>query len=167
MFVIPPLDCFICFCQEHSSHLDKLQNKNKKYWLEKVSCYRTFCEHWYHEKQRSQKNRTKLYKFPLSRFLTFLEAPPFGATQRQFSENICSEHDLRSRIFGTFVACQNIRFPSLFAAGCVSRETSPAAKSEEKRMFSQARISCLPASPRIFEHLKKWYNCSFLTDFLP
>ena len=23
-------------------------------------------------------------------------------TQRQFSENICSEHDLRSRIFGTF-----------------------------------------------------------------
>ena len=24
-------------------------------------------------------------------------------TQRQFSENICSEDDLRSRIFGTFV----------------------------------------------------------------
>ena len=24
-------------------------------------------------------------------------------TQRQFSENICSEEDLRSRIFGTFV----------------------------------------------------------------
>ena len=26
-----------------------------------------------------------------------------GGTQRQFSENICSEDDLRSRIFGTFV----------------------------------------------------------------
>ena len=36
------------------------------------------------------------------------------------------------------VACENIRFSSLFAAGDVSRETFPAAKSEEKRMFSQA-----------------------------
>ena len=27
----------------------------------------------------------------------------FGGTQRQFSENICSEDDLRSRIFRTFV----------------------------------------------------------------
>ena len=26
-----------------------------------------------------------------------------GGTQRQFSENICSENDLRSRMFGTFV----------------------------------------------------------------
>ena len=32
-------------------------------------------------------------------------------------------------------------FSSLFAAGDVSRETSPAAKSEEKRMFSQASRS--------------------------
>ena len=29
------------------------------------------------------------------------------------------------------------------------------------------KISCLPASPRIFEHLKKWYICPFLTDFYP
>ena len=37
------------------------------------------------------------------------------------------------------LACENIRFSSLFATGDVSRgETSPAAKSEEKRMFSQA-----------------------------
>ena len=43
------------------------------------------------------------------------------------------------------VACENIRFSSLFAVGEVShgvgsppRETSPATKSEEKRMFSQA-----------------------------
>ena len=36
------------------------------------------------------------------------------------------------------LACENIRFSSLFAAGDVLRETSPAAKSEEKRMFSQA-----------------------------
>ena len=33
------------------------------------------------------------------------------------------------------VACENIRCSSLFAAGNVSRETSPAAKSEEKRLF--------------------------------
>ena len=36
------------------------------------------------------------------------------------------------------IACENIRFSSLFAAGDVSRETFPSAKSEEKRMFSQA-----------------------------
>ena len=36
------------------------------------------------------------------------------------------------------LACENIRFPSLFAPGDVSRETSLAAKSVEKRMFSQA-----------------------------
>ena len=36
----------------------------------------------------------------------------------------------------SILACENIRFSSLFAAG--ARETSPAAKSEEKRMFSQA-----------------------------
>ena len=30
--------------------------------------------------------------------------PIFRGTQRQFSENICSEDDLRSRIFRTFVA---------------------------------------------------------------
>ena len=47
---------------------------------------------------------------------------------------------------GIDIACENIRFSSLFAAGDVSlllvppRETSPAAKSEEKRMFSQASI---------------------------
>ena len=44
----------------------------------------------------------------------------FRGTQRQFLENICSEDDLRSRIFGN-ICC---------------------------------KISCLPASPRIFEHLK-------------
>ena len=37
------------------------------------------------------------------------------------------------------LACENIRFSSLFPAGDVSRETSPAAKSEEKRMFSQPK----------------------------
>ena len=29
------------------------------------------------------------------------------------------------------------------------------------------KISCLPASPRGFEHLKNLYNCPFLTDFYP
>ena len=43
-------------------------------------------------------------------------------------------------LFFFFLACKNIHFSSLFAAGDVSlppREVSPAAKSEEKRMFSQ------------------------------
>ena len=38
------------------------------------------------------------------------------------------------------LACENIRFSRLFAAGDVLRETSPTAKSEEKRIFSQANV---------------------------
>ena len=41
------------------------------------------------------------------------------------------------------IACENIRFSSLYAAGDVSRETSPATKSEEKRMFSQAIVNII------------------------
>ena len=41
------------------------------------------------------------------------------------------------------VACENIRFSLLFAAGDVSHETCPAAKSKEKRTFSQA-IALVP-----------------------
>ena len=39
---------------------------------------------------------------------------------------------------GGKLACENIRFSSLFAVGDVSRNV-PAEKSEEKRMFSQTR----------------------------
>ena len=38
------------------------------------------------------------------------------------------------------IACEDIRFSSLFVADDVSRETSSATKSEEKRMFSQAMV---------------------------
>ena len=41
------------------------------------------------------------------------------------------------------LACEIIRFSSLFAAWDVSRDMSPAAKSEEKRMFSQATVGYL------------------------
>ena len=52
-------------------------------------------------------------------------------------------NDLRGNknYFELAVACENIRFSSLFAPGDVSRETFPAAKSEEKRMFSQAKLA--------------------------
>ena len=58
-------------------------------------------------------------------------------------KHVLPQKRLRGRLpisFGTAnaVACQNIRFSSLFAAGDVSGETSQAAKNEEKRMFSQA-----------------------------
>ena len=39
------------------------------------------------------------------------------------------------------LACENSRFSSLLAAGDVSRETSLAARSECKRLFSQAKIA--------------------------
>ena len=35
--------------------------------------------------------------------MDWLQALYFRGTQGQFSENICSEDDLRARIFGTFV----------------------------------------------------------------
>ena len=48
--------------------------------------------------------------------------------------------------FPICLTCENIRFSSLFAAGGVSRggtrETSTAARGEEKRMFSQPSICC-------------------------
>ena len=66
-----------------------------------------------------------------------LEVPncilPFPrGTQRQFSENICSEYDLRSRIFRN-ICCKTV---------------------------------CLPASPRIFEHLNTTILAHF-NGFLP
>ena len=51
------------------------------------------------------------------------------------------------KIPGFVLACENIRFSSLFAAGDVSCETSPAAKSVEKQMFSQARFLCMRFLP--------------------
>ena len=53
---------------------------------------------------------------------------------------------------GRFLACENIRFSSPFTAGEVSREKSPAAKSEmEKRMFSQDPFLLAPRKGRIGE----------------
>ena len=51
------------------------------------------------------------------------------------------------------IACENIRLSSLFAAGDVSRETSPAAKSVEKRMFSQATVNNRPTRTRAWSHI--------------
>ena len=61
-------------------------------------------------------------------------------TQRQFSENICWEDDLRSRIFGTFfvkfIAC----LPLL---------------GRRKLLVAREKKPLVPrVSPRIFEHLK-------------
>ena len=60
----------------------------------------------------------------------------WGATEGSpFSKAVLHSPDPDLRL-----ACKNIRFSSLFAAWDVS---SPAAKSEEKRMFSQANLRCL------------------------
>ena len=75
----------------------------------------------------------------------------------------CIKFDCRSlkwARFGTVVACENIRFSSLFVDG----DVSPGAKSEEKRMFSQARTDrrwpwLLPTSEFLF-----WFkveSCGF------
>ena len=55
-----------------------------------------------------------------------------------------AEQALRNCYARLALACENIRFSSLVADGDDSRggnETSPVAKSEEKRMFSQARLA--------------------------
>ena len=61
----------------------------------------------------------------------------FNIAQKNTNElgpawHIAGNHCIREQ---KKIACENIRFFSLFAAG----ETSPAAKREEKRMFSQAK----------------------------
>ena len=50
-------------------------------------------------------NRAANENFPLQvlNFMAIENLKIFRGTQRQFSENICSEDDLRSRIFGAFV----------------------------------------------------------------
>ena len=61
------------------------------------------------------------YQYALTANLLIIVMPQItGAPNGNFRENICSEDDLRTRIFGTFVV----------------------------------KLSCLPASPRIFEHLQ-------------
>ena len=51
------------------------------------------------------RSMTNLFSFllPLCAFVNFGLLIFLRGTQRQFLENICSEDDLRSRIFGTFV----------------------------------------------------------------
>ena len=53
--------------------------------------------------QRIHKWRTRGKKLVPSHESEALENKQISGTQRQFSENICSEDDLRSRIFGKFV----------------------------------------------------------------
>ena len=66
------------------------------------------------------------------------------------------------------LACENVRFSSLFAAGDVSRggnakhETSPAAQREEKRMFSQAIVSHKVVKQKAWSGEKN--NCQFAAD---
>ena len=61
---------------------------------------------------------------------------------KEEKESVEKDQDRFAKISpkSNLVACENIRFSSLFAAGddVPPRETSPVAKSEEKRMFSQA-----------------------------
>ena len=72
------------------------------------------------------------------RILPLFHRLTFRGTQRQFLENVCSEGDLRSRIFGTFF------FVVKFLA-CLPLLG-----------FSN------PPPPQ-----KKWYNCPFLMDLYP
>ena len=64
--------------------------------------------------------------------------------------------NIRFWVVHVLVACENIRFFSLFAAGDVSRETSPAAKSVDKRMFSQATSTCTTQNLKPAETASKW-----------
>ena len=59
--------------------------------------------------------------------IVFHKQPKFKTTAAQ-----CTQKNRKKQ--------ENSRFSSLFAAGVVSRETSLAAKSEEKRLFSQVNI---------------------------
>ena len=59
------------------------------------------------------------------------------------------------------IACENIRFSSLF--GDVSRRTSPATKSEEKRMFLQANFDT--GTPKSPGHHRPYWPASKLSIY--
>ena len=72
---------------------------------------------------KDSKKRGKRIQYLISKHSTksafcYTCIPAGRGTQRQFSENICSEDDLRSRIFGTFVvkflACNLLASPRIF-----------------------------------------------------
>ena len=55
-------------------------------------------QHLWWSQLRNRKNKKNYPNFSISKVQR-----NHRSTQRQFSENVCSEDDLRSRIFGTFV----------------------------------------------------------------
>ena len=82
-----------------------------------------------------------------------------------------ARYDPRWEGYTDWLACENSRFSSLFAAEDVSRgityvpprETSPAAKSEEKRLFSQA-TDWQTGVWKQFPILQKWRRSSKQLD---
>ena len=65
-------------------------------------------QHFRWSQLRKRKNKKNYPNFSISEFQR-----NHRGTQRQFSENICSEDDLRSRIFGTFLVKFLARLPLL------------------------------------------------------
>ena len=51
--------------------------------------------------------------------------------------------------------------------GLTKFKTRTGSLSDDRGTHIFCKISCLPASPRIFEHVKKWYDCPLKTDFYP
>ena len=68
----------------------------------------------------------------------------------------------------TKLACENIHFSSLFAAGDVrSDETSPAAKSEETRTFSLAITKWPTNGVIIYRYVSRFLNINFYWPLCP
>ena len=69
-------------------------------------------------KKRGKRIQYLISKHSIKSAFCYTCIPAGRGTQRQFSENICSEDDLRSRIFGTFVvkflACNLLASPRIF-----------------------------------------------------
>ena len=106
------------------------KHKNRtKYKLKSSTCRRR------HSNNNKRRNGNRFVRFSEH----FRQNCPLGTLKMT----------LRASRFQNFlgekIACENIRFSSLFAAG----ETSTAAKSEEKRMCSQAREKT-PRPPKRF-----------------
>ena len=114
-----------------------LKQKNNR---KKSSCLLFSLIDYLNEETKKKKQKQKLGKQRISRTA---ENQPMGV---QVQNPDLTVRRTVSLLLGTpswakrlRAACENIHCSSLFAAGNVSRETPPAAKSEEKRLFSHSR----------------------------
>ena len=96
---------------------------------------------------------TLLNELPFWDFRLLLEKPPAALIEIAHDNYICNQ--------------QHIILAELPSMSYIHQGHPTAIFGKHLFRNICCKISCLPASRRIFEHLKKWYNCPLFNGFLP